>query len=335
MRQFATHAYSSIFITGLNFWQGGAANYWGHNAIIRIEPFVEHCRLPKLPGKEPLGGSILSHDFVEAAFMRRAGWKVYLASELRGSYEEVPPSLISYAARDRRWCQGNMQHARLLFTPGLHPVNRLHLVPGNHGLFGGAVVDADVGVEHHRRHSRNNRTASLFSVRARRSIPSGESGQEQQAIWLFLTVMGLLIVPKAAEPAHSPAAPREERAAFGGRRQICPERAGGNRGRDLAGAGAGLLADAILSLGILLGKNIKWDAQDRGEAQTTIGEAVRRLWPSTLLGVVWSVLLLEDDAQTLLVVFAGPGRISSGDSDFGVEQPGRAWANGRGRRACF
>ena len=85
LHQFAAQAYNSIFITGLNFWQGGAANYWGHNAIIRIRPFVEHCRLPKLSGKEPLGGSILSHDFVEAALMRRAGWKVYLASELHGT----------------------------------------------------------------------------------------------------------------------------------------------------------------------------------------------------------------------------------------------------------
>src|SRR5215469_15575337 len=128
--QFAMHAYSSIFISGLNFWQGGAANYWGHNAIIRIQPFVAHCRLPKLSGKQPLGGSILSHDFVEAAFMRRAGWNVYLASELRGSYEEVPSSLIGYAARDRRWCQGNLQHARLLFTPGFHFVNRIHILMG-------------------------------------------------------------------------------------------------------------------------------------------------------------------------------------------------------------
>ena len=130
VHQFAMQAYSLIFISGLNFWQGGAANYWGHNAIIRIEPFVEHCRLPKLPGKEPLGGSILSHDFVEAAFMRRAGWKVYLASELRGSYEEMPSSLIGYAARDRRWCQGNLQHARLLFTPGFHFISRIHILMG-------------------------------------------------------------------------------------------------------------------------------------------------------------------------------------------------------------
>ena len=124
LHQFAAHAYSDVFITGLNFWQGGAGNYWGHNAIIRVKPFVEHCHLPKLPGKPPLGGSILSHDFVEAAFMRRAGWKVYLASEMHGSYEEMPSSLIEYAARDRRWCQGNLQHSKLLFTP-FHLVSRV------------------------------------------------------------------------------------------------------------------------------------------------------------------------------------------------------------------
>jgi membrane glycosyltransferase len=128
--QFATHAYSSVFITGLNFRQGAASNYWGHNAIIRLHPFIEHCRLPKLSGKEPLGGSILSHDFVERAYLRRAGCEVYLAGELRGSYEELPSSLIGYTARDRRWCQGNLQHTRLLSTPGLHPISRIHMLLG-------------------------------------------------------------------------------------------------------------------------------------------------------------------------------------------------------------
>jgi membrane glycosyltransferase len=129
-QQFSTRFYRGILLTGLHFWQGGAANYWGQNAIRQIKPFVEHCRLPILPGKEPLGGHILSHDFVEAAFMRRAGWKVYLAGDLHGSYEGVPSSLITYAARDRRWSQGNLQHTRLLFTRGLHLVNRLHLSLG-------------------------------------------------------------------------------------------------------------------------------------------------------------------------------------------------------------
>jgi membrane glycosyltransferase len=289
MRQFATHAYSSIFVTGLNFWQGGAANYWGHNAIIRIQPFVEHCRLPKLSGREPLGGSILSHDFVEAAFMRRAGWKVYLASELRGSYEEVPPSLISYAARDRRWCQGNLQHMRLLLMPGLHPVSRLHMWLGVM-----AYLAAPLWML----------TLLLSTIEGIREtlgphpyFPSGRSlhpiwriSVEQQAILLFLAVMGLLLVPKLLSLLIH-LRKREERAAFGGGGKFAVSVL-------LESVTATLLAPVMAFLqshfvvGILLGKNIKWDAQDRGEAQTTLGEAVRRHWPSTLLGAVWTVLLL-------------------------------------------
>jgi membrane glycosyltransferase len=128
--QFAGAAYGPLFTTGLAFWQGNEANYWGHNAIIRVAPFAAHCGLPRLPGKPPFGGDILSHDFVEAALLRRAGWQVQLAPDLAGSYEELPPTLIDFAKRDRRWCQGNLQHSRVVFTPGLHPVSRFHMLSG-------------------------------------------------------------------------------------------------------------------------------------------------------------------------------------------------------------
>jgi len=130
IQQFAGSVYGRIFTTGLNFWQLGEGNYWGHNAIIRVESFVQHCGLPRLPGKEPLGGDILSHDFIEAALLRKAGWQVWLGYDLGGSYEEIPPTLIDYAKRDRRRCQGNLQHTRLLFARGFHPINRLHLLMG-------------------------------------------------------------------------------------------------------------------------------------------------------------------------------------------------------------
>jgi membrane glycosyltransferase len=119
-----------MFTAGLNYWQLGESNYWGHNAIIRIQPFLDHCGLPKLPGREPFGGEILSHDFVEAALLRRAGWEVWLAYDLEGSYEEIPPTLIDYAKRDRRWCQGNLQHLRLAFSRGLNALSRLHFLMG-------------------------------------------------------------------------------------------------------------------------------------------------------------------------------------------------------------
>jgi len=130
MQQFANNVYGPIFNVGLHFWQLGDAHFWGHNAIIRIEPFMQHCALDKLPGKPPLGGEIMSHDFVEAALMRRAGWAVWLAFDLGGSYEEMPPTLLDELKRDRRWCQGNLQHLRLLFTKGLCPVHRALFLNG-------------------------------------------------------------------------------------------------------------------------------------------------------------------------------------------------------------
>ena len=130
MQQFANNVYGPIFTVGLSFWQLGDAHFWGHNAILRIEPFMKYCALPSLPGKPPLGGDIMSHDFVEAALMRRGGWAVWLAFDLEGSYEEMPPTLLDELKRDRRWCQGNMQHLRLLFTKGLCPLHRALFLNG-------------------------------------------------------------------------------------------------------------------------------------------------------------------------------------------------------------
>ncbi|ADJ29386.1 glucans biosynthesis glucosyltransferase MdoH [Nitrosococcus watsonii] len=128
--QFGASLYGPLFNAGIAFWQLGQSNYWGHNAIIRIQPFVQHCDLPKLSGREPFGGEILSHDFVEAALLHKAGWEVWLAPDLRESYEELPSTLIDYAKRDRRWCQGNLQHLCLLFSPGWRSISRLHLLMG-------------------------------------------------------------------------------------------------------------------------------------------------------------------------------------------------------------
>ncbi|MDQ5977848.1 MAG: rane glycosyltransferase [Verrucomicrobiota bacterium] len=130
LQQFASRLYGPLFLAGLNYWHQGESNFWGHNAVIRVAPFMEHAALPELPGREPFGGRILSHDFVEAALLRRAGWKVWLAYDLEGSFEEGPPTLIDAAKRDRRWAQGNLQHSWLLSAPNLHPINRFHLFQG-------------------------------------------------------------------------------------------------------------------------------------------------------------------------------------------------------------
>jgi membrane glycosyltransferase len=129
-QQFANRAYGPMYAAGLHHWFLGDAQFWGHNAIIRVRPFIKHCALSRLPGKPPLGGDILSHDFVESALMRRAGYSVWLAYDLEGSYEEVPPNLLTELKRDRRWCQGNLQHLRLVFTRGIFPGHRALFLNG-------------------------------------------------------------------------------------------------------------------------------------------------------------------------------------------------------------
>ncbi len=128
--QFASRLYGPMLARGVAWWSGSEGNYWGHNAIIRVEAFAQQAGLPELGGRKPFGGHILSHDFVEAALLRRAGWRVCMAPMLGGSYEESPPTLAALLARDRRWCQGNLQHVQVFGARGLHWISRFHLLRG-------------------------------------------------------------------------------------------------------------------------------------------------------------------------------------------------------------
>lgn len=129
--QFASSVCGPLFTRGIAAWSGPHGNYYGHNAVIRVNAFLACCALPKLKGKPPLGGDVLSHDFVEAALLCRADWEVRSATELTsGSYEGVPPTLPEYIARDRRWCQGNLQHVALAGAHGLQTMSRIHLLMG-------------------------------------------------------------------------------------------------------------------------------------------------------------------------------------------------------------
>ncbi len=130
LQQFAGCVYGPVITRGLSAWSGDSGNYWGHNAIIRMAAFAQHCGLPELAGRKPFGGFILSHDFVEAALMRRSGWKVRMATDCGGSWEESPPSLIDVAVRDRRWAQGNLQHMKIIGSAGLSFTSRMHLGVG-------------------------------------------------------------------------------------------------------------------------------------------------------------------------------------------------------------
>lgn len=127
LQQFSAAVYGRAANAGACLWQGRDGNFNGHNAIVRVSAFASSCGLPDLPGGKPFGGHILSHDFVEAALLRRAGWDVYTRADIDGTYEESPPNLIEYFKRDRRWMQGNLQHSRILAAAGFHWMSRLHL----------------------------------------------------------------------------------------------------------------------------------------------------------------------------------------------------------------
>jgi len=130
LQQFANRVTGRLFALGMAYWQLGESHYWGHNAILRVAPFMRHCALAPIAGRGGLAGEILSHDFVEAALMRRAGYEVWLAPQLQGSWEQHPANLLEELQRDRRWCQGNLQNARLIAEPGLRPVHRAMLAIG-------------------------------------------------------------------------------------------------------------------------------------------------------------------------------------------------------------
>jgi membrane glycosyltransferase len=126
--QFGMRLGMRSYTLGATWWQGDCGPYWGHNAIIRLAPFIAHCRMPVLPGNGPLSGHVLSHDQIEAALMRRAGYEVRVLPVDGVSWEENPPTLMEFSRRDLRWCQGNMQYWQLLTLPGLKPVSRFQLV---------------------------------------------------------------------------------------------------------------------------------------------------------------------------------------------------------------
>jgi membrane glycosyltransferase len=196
LQQFAASVYGPVLAAGLAWWTGNEGNYWGHNAIIRCRAFMEAAGLPKLPGQPPLGGYILSHDFVEAALLRRAGWAVTIADDLQGSYESSPSTLIDLSIRDRRWCQGNLQHARVLTARGLHWVSRLHLLTGMMTFISSPfwllfiIATLALGVQDlFAKPEYFTRTYTLF--------PLWPHIDPVRALRLFVVVLAILLAPKA------------------------------------------------------------------------------------------------------------------------------------------
>jgi membrane glycosyltransferase len=195
VQQFAARVTGPVIATGLSVWMGRDGNYWGHNAIIRTKAFAEQAGLPDLKGKPPLGGHILSHDFVEAALMRRAGWDVYMLPDLGGSYEESPPSLIDLSARDRRWCQGNLQHMRVITAKGLKLPTRQHFATGIMSYLASPfwLFQLIVGIA---LVLQTTYIRPEYFARDFRLYPIWPRFDPERALALFALTMGILLAPK-------------------------------------------------------------------------------------------------------------------------------------------
>jgi membrane glycosyltransferase len=284
MQQFAGRVYGPVIALGIAWWHGAEGNYWGHNALIRTKAFAEQAGLPELRGRKPFGGHIMSHDFIEAALMRRGGWAIHMMPGLEGSYEESPPSLMDLAVRDRRWCQGNLQHMAVLPARGLSWVSRMHLMTGI-----GSYITAPLWLLF-------LLSGVLIALQARFIPPdyfpsNGKSLFPQwpvidpvRAMWVFIGTMGLLLVPKLlgmiTVMVH-----RKLRRGCGGFLGLLFSLL-------LETLIAGLLAPVVMItqsidvVAILLGRDSGWNAQRRDDGGVPLRDVIRLYRRHTILGIL-------------------------------------------------
>ncbi|HSV17209.1 MAG TPA: glucans biosynthesis glucosyltransferase MdoH [Casimicrobiaceae bacterium] len=286
VQQFATGAYGPLFTAGLHFWQLGESHYWGHNAIIRVAPFMRHCALGRLPGRGALSGEILSHDFVEAALMRRAGWAVWIAYDVPGSYEEMPPNLIDELSRDRRWCQGNLMNFRLFLMKGLHPAHRAVFMTGVMAYlsaplwFAFLILSTALLAVH-------VLTVPTYFVKPFQLFPLWPQWHPEWAATLFSATALLLFLPKIL--AGLLIAVRQA-AVFGGRRRMWLSLAG-ECALSALFAPIRMLFHTQFVLTALAGRSVRWRSPPRDDAETTWTDAVRRHGVHTLIGVAWATFV--------------------------------------------
>jgi membrane glycosyltransferase len=288
VQQFANHVYGPLLAAGLHFWQLGDAQYCGPNALIRVEPFMKHCELPRLPGKGPLSGDILSHDYVESALMCRAGYGIWLTYDLKGSWEETPPTLIDELKRDRRWCQGNLQHTRLLFTRGFFPAHRALFINGILS-YGSALLWLIFLTINSAQAISEVLFEPVYMPILRKFLPELPVWRPHWAISLLGSTTLLLFLPKFLGAFPILLADFKARL-YGGKIRLF----------------LSILFEVILSMiltpirmvfhslfvvSTLLGKSVGWGTQSRDDRGTSWREALRAHWWGSLLGIGWGAVV--------------------------------------------
>ena len=291
-QQFASRLFGPISAAGMIWWAGSEGMFWGHNAIVRVRAFAESCGLPELPGRAPFGGHIMSHDMLEAALLRRRGWDVHMVTA-DDSFEEFPPSMPDLFTRDRRWCQGNIQHVPLLFRiAGLHPVSRFQLLVGASAYCTSPLWLALILVV------LGGAASGIWPAAA--VLPSG--GLLAVTAVLLFGPKILAILWALADPAR--------RIGFGGGLRM-------TRGviADIAlsilMAPVAMLTQTINLFGILMGRKSNWNGQTRDRDGMAMGGAIWLFKWHLLLGAGLTLLAIRADALgwTLPVVaglFASP-----------------------------
>lgn len=256
------------YTMGQAWWVGDCGPFWGHNAVVRIKPFVEDCHLPLLPGKPPLGGHVLSHDQVEATLMRRAGYEVRVLPVENGSWEENPPTMLDFAQRDVRWCQGNMQYIKLLDLPGLYAMSRFQLVWAILMFLGIPAWTLMIALL----------PLAAWEGRSVADYPVG------LAIFLYVLFFTMYLMPKIAGLIDA-VLTKGGVTRYGG-----PVRFVASAVLELAfsflqGA-VSTIRTTIFMIGLAFGKSVVWGGQSRDAYGISWTTAVRNLWPQTLFGVV-------------------------------------------------
>lgn len=294
--QFAGRVYGPLIARGVSAWSGDNGNYWGHNAIIRVGAFAACCGLPLLPGRPPFGGPVLSHDFVEAALMRRAGWAVRLDHDLRGSYEGSPPTLADIAKRERRWAQGNLQHLRLIGAKGFTATSRAHFAIGVLGFLMSPVWLAMILVGLALTGWVLLSTPDYFPA-TYQLFPKWPIFDSRRMLWLFGAAMALLLLPKLIATLRAWYRPLSRQA--------------GGRARILLSALFETLLSALIApvqmliqtrqiFDILRGRDSGWEAQVRSGSMPGWGVVWRRHAMHVLFGLAILCVLMAMSPPQLI-----------------------------------
>ncbi len=283
VQQFAARIYGPVIAAGLAQWSGRDGNYWGHNAIIRTRAFAAHCGLPDLHGRPPFGGHVLSHDFVEAALIRRAGWSVTMLPRLEGSYEESPPSLIDVAVRDRRWAQGNLQHARIIGAKGLKAASRQHFATGIFSYLASPLwlLQLVVGIA---------LALQVATIRPEyfssefRLYPDWPRFDPVRALQLFGLTMGILLAPKGFGLVLALFDGAVRRASGGAIRLVLSALIEVALSALIAPVAMVIQSGSVFQ--ILAGRDTGWNPQRRDDGSIPLRDIVRRHRWHTVLGLL-------------------------------------------------